>query len=436
MHSGKTVFHALTAPKTLAALALSSILCVSGAYAQTGAAADKAAPAPADPGAVKAEIMQDADSTLRALSDKNTAVNENTALRESSREKSRVYRDPYGNRISAPVKRAAGDKADKTRDKIPGTRTQGKKTSNTSVPSSSLPASAKKTSAVAAAASASSSIGAAKAADDNAPLKVAVLYFSQPENEKSTDTDVLSGASVVVTSEGKTQGSVEHLARLAADRLKADVFAITRAEPYSTEHDELIYQAAEEIDSKARPEIQISPDFSIDRYDVILLGYPIWWYDLPMAVYSFMDQYDLSGKTIVPFCTHGGNRPFKTFALIAQNEPNAQVAINSGLIVNRYDVPSRGGKLVDKWLTALASGVIDQQYLRHFIKNHNPQITAPAPDSASDAEQTAAPDELTSAKPARPAKKDKAEPDADAAPAAAKKPATSSLTAPAAQPAS
>ena len=76
---------------------------------------------------------------------------------------------------------------------------------------------------------------------------------------------------------------------------------------------------------------------NLDDYDVIYVGYPIWWSDMPMILYTFFDEYDLSGKTIVPFGTHGGSGFAGTIDIIAELEPDANV-MEDGLTISRDDI--------------------------------------------------------------------------------------------------
>ncbi len=90
----------------------------------------------------------------------------------------------------------------------------------------------------------------------------------------------------------------------------------------------------------------------LSLYDEICLGYPIWRYDLPMAVYGFLDKYDLSGKTIYPFCSHGGSRFLRTINDIAKLEPGARVE-REGLAMRRNDVLDDANEKIDDWLKSL-----------------------------------------------------------------------------------
>jgi flavodoxin len=93
----------------------------------------------------------------------------------------------------------------------------------------------------------------------------------------------------------------------------------------------------------------------VNSYDVIFIGYPIWWYTLPRAVYVFLESYDFSGKTIVPFCTHGGSRLSGTENVIKTLQPKASVL--RGLEISRNVInrnPENGArKPIQDWLASL-----------------------------------------------------------------------------------
>ena len=269
------------------------------------------------------------------------------------------YRDAFGNRISKPVV-------------------------------STLPQDQQET----AAADTNDSNGTEETINPPCPVNIAVVFFSYPEHlpHESTDVDELTGASVIYDSDYQRRGLVEYLARQICRETNADLFMISRVRPYPTDHDELIYEASEEFDMQSRPSIMMTPTFHPELYDLIFIGYPIWWYDLPMPLYTFFTHFDLSGKVIVPFCVHGSSRPFKTFALIDKQEPNAEVLYNYGLVMHRQDVPTKGTKAISAWLHGLQLSVISK--LRHQI-GHNTMINAAAAkdkstDTAADSAAAAA----------------------------------------------
>ena len=85
-----------------------------------------------------------------------------------------------------------------------------------------------------------------------------------------------------------------------------------------------MFNAKKEKDTFARP--AISEDFSnIGEYDTIFVGYPIWWSDMPMIMYTFFESYDFTGKKVVPFCTYGGTGDASTFEIIKALQTGAEV---------------------------------------------------------------------------------------------------------------
>ncbi len=111
----------------------------------------------------------------------------------------------------------------------------------------------------------------------------------------------------------------------------ADLYEITPIHPYSDSYNTVLMEAQEDQHKNARPELADPPE-SIDAYDVILLGYPNWWASIPMPIASFLESYDFSGKTIVPFCSHGGGRFGQSLTAIAKLAPDA--VMGDGLSVH------------------------------------------------------------------------------------------------------
>lgn len=111
-------------------------------------------------------------------------------------------------------------------------------------------------------------------------------------------------------------------------------------------HKELIDYAKKENESGARP-ARVSKIRDLDKYDVIFIGFPNWWYDMPMPVYTFFDEHDFSGKTIVPFCTHGGSRFSQAIKTIKELEKGAEVL--DGYSVSRDNLAAAKEE-VKRWL--------------------------------------------------------------------------------------
>ncbi len=102
------------------------------------------------------------------------------------------------------------------------------------------------------------------------------------------------------------KGNTHIIADMIAEETGADLFEIRTVNPYPDTYDECTDVAKQEQNENARPELVDLPD-SLDGYDTIFVGYPIWWGDLPMAVYTFLENYDFTGKSVIPFCTHEGS---------------------------------------------------------------------------------------------------------------------------------
>ena len=119
-------------------------------------------------------------------------------------------------------------------------------------------------------------------------------------------------------------GNTESVAERIAERTGADVFEIVTVQDYPEDYNELLDFARNEQRENARPELAEHIE-DMDIYDVIFLGYPNWWGDMPMPLYSFLDEYDLSGKTIMPFVTSGGSGFSRTIRSIEDAEPDATV---------------------------------------------------------------------------------------------------------------
>ena len=112
------------------------------------------------------------------------------------------------------------------------------------------------------------------------------------------------------------EGNTSIIAHMIAEQTGADLFEIKPETPYPTTYQGLLDVTRQEMDRNARPEIADTVD-DMDAYDTIFIGYPIWWGDMPRILCSFLESYDLSGKTIVPFCTHGGSGLSRTESTIA-----------------------------------------------------------------------------------------------------------------------
>lgn len=178
---------------------------------------------------------------------------------------------------------------------------------------------------------------------------VLIAYFSVPEYVDTEGIDANAGASVVVR-EGQVMGNLEYMADVIQQTIGGDLFRIETVEEYPLDHEPLVDQAAEEQDEEARPELSTQIE-NPDQYDTILLGYPNWWGDMPMALYTFLEEYDFSGKTIIPFTAHGGSGFSDTVDTIAELQPDAEVS-DEGLSISRNDV-AEAQEEISSWAQGL-----------------------------------------------------------------------------------
>ena len=194
-------------------------------------------------------------------------------------------------------------------------------------------------------------VTATPAPEDSAPPEAAggntlVAYFSVMETD---GVDTVGGASRVNV-DGEPLGNLEYVAGLIASETDGELFRIETVQKYPTTHQPLLEFAHNEAQANARPELASALD-DPGNYDVIFLGYPIWNADLPMPLYTFLETYDFSGATIVPFTVHGGSGLAGTPATIQQLQPDAN-AVTGALSVSRNSVTT-APEAVNAWLAGL-----------------------------------------------------------------------------------
>ncbi len=141
-------------------------------------------------------------------------------------------------------------------------------------------------------------------------------------------------------------GNTRGIAKEIAVQTGADLFEITCVEPYSRDYNTVLEEAQRDQNAQARPKLADQVE-NMEQYDTILLGYPNWWASIPMPVASFLEEYDFKGKTIIPFCSHGGGRFGQGLTVIAKLTPDA--VIGEGLAVS-YSGGSSLSSDVSTWL--------------------------------------------------------------------------------------
>ena len=159
---------------------------------------------------------------------------------------------------------------------------------------------------------------------DTANKKILVAYFSYSGNTKKVADQI-----------HKSVGG--------------DIFEIKTADPYPTDYNAVVDQAKKEQADNYRPKLATKVE-NMDSYDVIFIGYPNWWGTMPMAVFTFLEEYKLSGKTIIPFCTHDGSAFGKSVEDIKKIAPQSKIL--DGLEILGKSVKDEN-KEVPEWLRKL-----------------------------------------------------------------------------------
>lgn len=149
----------------------------------------------------------------------------------------------------------------------------------------------------------------------NAVNGIGSVVSAGTENTESADGKVL----IAYFSWG---GNTEGIAEEIQSQTGADLFEMTLVNPYSTDYNTVLDEAQRDQNEQARPELASHVE-NMEEYDIILLGYPNWWASIPMPIASFLKEYDFSGKTIIPFCSHGGGRFGQSLTAIAKLVPDA-----------------------------------------------------------------------------------------------------------------
>ena len=168
--------------------------------------------------------------------------------------------------------------------------------------------------------------------------KSLIAYFSRKGNN-------YVGGSIVNLPTGNT----EVIAKKIQELTGSEIFQIKAVKSYPEDYTETTKVAKEEQRENARPELTEIVD-DMDSYDVIYIGYPIWYGTMPMAVFSFLESYDFSGKTIIPYCTHEGSGMGNSVRDIKKLCPNAKVLSGLAILGGSVD---RADKIVANWLKKL-----------------------------------------------------------------------------------
>ena len=165
-----------------------------------------------------------------------------------------------------------------------------------------------------------------------------VVTFSVPvanadlSDDQDHGIDATTGATVIKY-DNKVDGVMSFIANRLNQESGADLYYITPTTQYPKKQKKLYQFALSELTDKNYPELTDDVPLHLERYDTIYLCYPIWWDDMPAAIYSFLIKYDLSDKTIIPVCLHSGDEFANTISTITTYEPHA-IIYKKGLAIS------------------------------------------------------------------------------------------------------
>ena len=175
---------------------------------------------------------------------------------------------------------------------------------------------------------------------------ILIVYFSRWGNtDYPDDVDATTSASIVADGDARF-GTTEYVAEQIRQITGGDIHRIETVDPYTADFDELKGVNHAEMQQGVLPELKES-NLDIFGYDTVFVGYPVWATSVPQAVLSFLDEYDLSGKTVIPFCTHDGYGAGRSYQVIA-DASHAAVS-PEGLALEAKDVPEAQNTIAD-WL--------------------------------------------------------------------------------------
>lgn len=181
---------------------------------------------------------------------------------------------------------------------------------------------------------------------DQSAGNILIVYFSRWGNtDYPDDVDATTSASIVPDGDGR-YGTTEYIANMIADEAGGDLHLIETVTPYTADFDELRDVNHDEMGRNYLPELKES-NLDIAGYEVVFVGCPVWATDVLQAVLSFLNEYDLSGKTVIPFCTHDGYGAGHSYQTIA-DASHAAVSLD-GIAIEAKDVPGAQATVSD-WL--------------------------------------------------------------------------------------
>lgn len=163
------------------------------------------------------------------------------------------------------------------------------------------------------------------------------------------EENTVTGDSKILTVYFSRTGNTQQAARIIAEKTGAEIFRVLTIRQYPENYQQCTEVAKHEQDEDARPELSVSiSSETFATYDTIFIGYPIWWGTMPMAMFTFLESYDFEGKTVIPFCTHGGSGLSRSVSDIRMLCPDSTVL--DGLALRSGSVSQSN---IESWLNGL-----------------------------------------------------------------------------------
>lgn len=182
-----------------------------------------------------------------------------------------------------------------------------------------------------------------KQTEQDGAKKILVAYFSWADNAVQSDIDAMTSPSV------KVPGDVAQLASWIGEETGGELFPIEVTEPYPSDWDDCLDRANQEKGDGTHPALKAKVE-NLQDYDTVYLGYPNWWYSCPMAIFSFLEENDLSGKQVYLFCSHGTGGLASSVKDISKAIPDAKIS-DSVFDVYEEDAASAKDEIVE-WINS------------------------------------------------------------------------------------
>ena len=181
--------------------------------------------------------------------------------------------------------------------------------------------------------------------EESETSNILVAYFSWADNAVlAEDVDAVASPSVIAP------GNVQELAGWVQEETGGDIFGIRVTDPYPSDWDDCLARANQERGDQARPALQEQVE-NLEQYDTVFLGYPNWWYGVPMALLTFLEENDLTGKQVYLFCSHGTGGLSNSVDIISEALPNATISDN---IFDCYEEDAAGSQAdIQSWVENL-----------------------------------------------------------------------------------